>query len=228
MAELSEGQIWFVEHRIPFWDELDETQRDLVRAGIQHSKIPQGTQFLRGSDECSGMILLMEGRMRAYVSSDDGREITLYRLLPGEVCVMTASCMLKGARFQIFIEAERDSSMFVVPQSIFIRLNTENSAVKDFTMNLMVDRFSETVLILEQAAFESIPNRIAEFLMEQSGLDDARELVITHETIARNIGTAREVVSRTLKAFEKDGLVRLTRGRVVLLDTRKLFSLTTR
>ncbi|MHB8961793.1 MAG: Crp/Fnr family transcriptional regulator [Saccharofermentanales bacterium] len=226
MIDLSAEQMQFIEHRIPFWSELNEAQKKMTLTNINFSKIAQGAQLVRSSSECSGMILLREGRIRAFISSEDGREITLYRLLPGDACVMTASCMLKNVRFQVYLEVEKNVSMFVIPQSIFIRLNTENSAVKDFTMNLMADRFSQVVSIVEQMVFVSIPNRIAIFLMEQSGLNDTDDLEITHDTIAKNIGTAREVVSRVLKTMENDGLVRLARGHIRLLDIRRLFDMT--
>ncbi|MHB1453328.1 MAG: Crp/Fnr family transcriptional regulator [Saccharofermentanales bacterium] len=226
MMGLSTEQLQFIEHKIPFWSELSDAQKKLTLLNINFSKIPQGTQLVRSSSECSGMILLREGRIRAFISSEDGREITLYRLLPGDSCVMTASCMLKSVKFQIYLEVEKNASLFVIPQSIFIRLNTENSAVKDFTMNLLADKFSQVVSIVEQMVFESIPTRIAIFLMEQSGLDNSTDLEITHDIIAKNIGTAREVVSRVLKTLEKDGVIELARGHIRLRDSRRLFDMT--
>lgn len=228
MIDLSAEQLQFIEHKVPFWSELNDGQKKLTLLNMRFSRIPQDTQLVRSSSECSGMILLREGRIRAFISSEDGREITLYRLLPGDSCVMTASCMLKSVRFQIYLEVEKDAFLFVVPQSVFIRLNTENSAVKDFTMNLLADRFSQVVSIVEQMVFESIPTRIAIFLMEQSGLNNTTDLEFTHDTIAKNIGTAREVVSRVLKNLEKDGILELARGHIRLRDSRRLFDMTTR
>lgn len=222
--ESSEGV--FIRENIPFWKELTETQRRIVLSGINVNNIHRGVQLVRSSSECSGMILLKEGQVRAFLSSEDGREVTLYRLLAGDACIMTAACMIQSVRFQIYLEVEKDVRMFVIPQTIFIRLNSENNAVKDYTMNVLADRFSEAVGIIDKMVFGSVPARIAGFLIEKHELDGTEMIDITHDTIAKNIGTAREVVSRVLKSFENKGIVKLFRGNVTILDIRKLFDLT--
>lgn len=216
----------YLEKNVGFWNALKDYEKQLLIDSIKLSEIPKGTQLVRSSSECRGMIMLKKGRIRAFISSEDGREVTLYRLVDGDTCIMSASCMLKSVRFQVFLEVEKDASMFIIPQTVFIRLNSENNAVKDYTMNLLADKFSQSITIIDNMVFGSIPSRIASFLIEMIGLEGKDDLDITHDSIAKNIGTAREVVSRILKKWENEDIVQLTRGKVIVLNSRRLYDIT--
>ncbi len=226
MIESGSSDALFLQNNLTFWKELSEPQKKIVLAGTNLNHISKGVHLVRSSSECSGMILIREGQVRAFLSTEDGRELTLYRLLNGDSCIMTASCMIQSVRFQVYLEAEKDLMMFVIPQTIFIRLNSENSAVKDYTMNILADRFSEALNIIDRMVFASVPSRIAAYLLEQKSLGGSDVVETTHDMIAKNIGTAREVVSRVLKNFEKNGIVVLSRGSVILKDIRKLYDQT--
>ncbi len=226
MIDPESADSFYLQNNIPFWNELSKVQRQMVLSGTNLNNISKGVQLVRSSSECSGMILIKEGQVRAFLSTEDGREVTLYRLLPGDSCIMTASCMIRSVRFQIYLEAEKPLKMFVIPQTVFIRLNSENSAVKDYTMNLLADRFSEVIGILDKLVFSSVPSRIAGFLVDQKNLGGSETIGTTHDIIAKNIGTAREVVSRVLKTFEREDIIALARGSIIIKDLRRLYDLT--
>lgn len=210
--------IKYLKTNLPVWDNLSELDRSIVLQNTTISAITAGTQLVRNSSECNGLILVQKGQIRAFITSEDGREITLYRLFPGDICIMSASCILKNVRFTVYLEVESDGSMIVIPARIFKKINDENIFVKEFAMNLMSDRFSDVMWIIDQMIFSSIPKRLANFLLDQSDLAGNNTIKFTHDSIAKNIGSAREVVSRMLKYFEKNGYITLLRGSITLLD----------
>jgi len=222
MISLTNEDTDYFKKNLPFWEPLNSLEKELVLQNLSHSSISKGTQLVRNSSECNGLILLQEGQIRAFITSEDGREITLYRLFPKDICIMSASCILKNIRFTIYLEVEKDGKMFVIPTRIYKKINSENIAVKEYSMNLMSDRFSEVMWIIDQMIFSSIPNRLSKFLLEQSDILDSSHIEITHDAISKNIGTAREVVSRMLKYFEKESLVSLSRGSIKIIDKKGL------
>jgi CRP/FNR family transcriptional regulator len=130
--------------------------------------------------------------------------------------------MMRNITFDIHIEAEKNSEILIMPAGVFKQLSDANPAVKDFQTEIISARLSDVMWVMEQVVFMSMDKRLATFLLEQSSIEGSDELTITHETIARNMGTAREVVSRMLKYFENEGLVALTRGRITLTDRKRL------
>ena len=175
-----------------------------------------------GSDNCSGLFLIYRGQVRVYIISESGKEITLYRLLEGDVCIFSASCMMNNIAFDIYIEVEKDTQAFLIPTTALKRLASEVLPVQKFINDIMASRFSEVVWIMEQALFTSFDKRLAGFLLEQAVMDDSDILSITHEKIANHLGTAREVVTRMLKYFQNIGLVKLNRGTIQIIDKKKL------
>ena len=164
--------------------------------------------------ECNGLVVVKSGQLRAFVELENGKEITLYRLLSRDICILTASCVLKNITFEVTLEVEKDSEVYFIPALIWKKLAEENAAVREFSMELVAERFSEVMWVMEQMVSKNMGQRIAAFLLEQSVLEDSRTLAVTHDTIAKNVGTAREVVSRSLKYLENDGLLKLSRGRI--------------
>lgn len=179
-----------------------------------------------GSGDCSGLFLLVSGQVRAYIVSETGKEITLYRLYERDVCIFTASCLMKNISFEILIEVEKETDAYLIPITIFKKLSEESIAVKDFTNQLMASRFTEVMWIMEQALFMSFDKRLALFLQEQTYINDSQVISITHEKIANHLGTAREVVTRMLKYFQNEGIVTLNRGTIEILDQKKLDQMT--
>ncbi|HAF59794.1 MAG TPA: Crp/Fnr family transcriptional regulator [Bacillota bacterium] len=216
----------YIKDVLPFWKSLTGEQKQTLENSITLLRIPEGTIHHGGSDDLDGLFLVKEGRMRAYIVSETGKEITLYRLLERDICIFSASCMLRNISFEILVEAEKDTEAFLIPSSVYQDLLKNSIHVSDYTNQLMSSRFSDVMWIMEQVLFMSFDKRLALFLLEQSNIEGSNRLLITHETIAKHMGTAREVVTRMLKYFAAEGIVELFRGGILLKDTDKLTRMT--
>ena len=212
----------YIKDVLPFWKSLTGEQKQTLENSITLLRIPEGTIHHGGSDDLDGLFLVKEGRMRAYIVSETGKEITLYRLLERDICIFSASCMLRNISFEILVEAEKDTEAFLIPSSVYQDLLKNSIHVSDYTNQLMSSRFSDVMWIMEQVLFMSFDKRLALVLLEQSNIEGSNRLLITHETIAKHMGTAREVVTRMLKYFAAEGIVELFRGGILLKDTDKL------
>lgn len=212
----------FLGETLPFFRKLRDKDRELIAATGSCSVFSPGEIILNKDKECNGLVVVRSGQIRAFFELEDGKEITLYRLLPKDVCILTASCVLKNISFEITLEVEKNSEVCFIPALTWKKLAEENAAVKEFSMELVSERFSEVMWVMEQMVSKNIGQRIATFLLEQSVLENSQILSMTHDTIAKNIGTAREVVSRSLKYLENDGLLELSRGQVELTDLKRL------
>ena len=210
---------------IPFWNQLTENQKDRLEAGAVQRKAAAGTLLQGSGSQCLGFVILRSGRLRVYILSDEGREITLYRLFERDMCLFTASCVMKNIQFDVLVEAEMDTQMWVVPPELYKSLMEESAAAANYTNQLISSRFSEVMWLLEQVMWKSFDRRLAAFLLEESRLEGTPVLKITHERIAAHMGTAREVVTRMLRYFQNEGLVRLSRGTVELADEKRLAQL---
>ena len=212
----------YLEGVLPFLKDLGEEDIRLMMSAGSKAEYAPGDIILSREKECSGLVIVRSGQLRAFFEMEDGKEITLYRLLAGDLCVLTASCVLKNITFEVTLEVEKPSEICFIPALLWKKLADQNSAVKEFSMEMVSERFSEVMWVMEQMVTRNMGQRVAAFLLEQSVLEDSRTLTITHETIARNLGTAREVISRTLKYLENEGVLRLSRGQIRLTDMKKL------
>lgn len=206
----------------PIWDKLTPAQQKVISQSSQTRSVPRGTVLHNGSVDCLGLLLILSGQLRAYIISDEGREITLYRLFERDVCIFSASCIMRNIQFEVIIEAEKDSEVIVLPPHIYKKLMEESAPMANFSNQIMGSRFSEVMWLIEQIMWKSFDKRLAAFLVEESILDNTDSLKITHEKIANHLGTAREVVTRMLRYFQSEGLVKLSRGTVELTDKKKL------
>lgn len=211
----------FSDH-FPVWDKLSGTQQKILSEHVIARTFPKGTVIHEGGLGCTGLLVVDSGQLRAFILSEDGREISLYRLLDRDICLFSASCMLCSIRFDVSIEAERDSRVWIVPAEIYRRMMEESAPLANFTNELMASRFSEVMWLMEQILWHSMDRRLAAYLLEQSVLEGGGVLTLTHEQIARDLGTAREVVTRMLRYFKNEGLVQLSRGSVLLTDADRL------
>ncbi len=207
---------------LSFWRELTDAQKEILKQSIILKHFSAGEAMRSGSENCSGLFLILSGQVRAYIVSESGKEITLYRLFDRDICIFSASCIMKNIAFEIYIEVEKETRAFLIPLAVYRRLSEESLAVMSFTNQLMASRFTEVMWIMEQALFMSFDKRLANFLLEQANLEDSDYLEITHERIANHLGTAREVVSRMLKYFQSEGMVTLNRGSIRIADYKKL------
>ena len=205
----------------PIWDKLTKEQQDKISKAVVHRHIEKGTVLYNGLD-CTGLLLIKSGQLRAYILSDEGREITLYRLLDGDMCLFSASCIMSSLQFTINIISEKDSDIWVIPPDVYKNLMENSAAVANYTNELMASRFSEVMWLIEQIMWKSLDKRLAAFLTQESNLENTTSLKTTHEIIANHLGSAREVVTRMLRYFQNAGIVKLTRGTVEILDLEKL------
>lgn len=221
-VSLSGKELEFLKNALPFWNGLTQPQQRMLAAGSYRKEYPAGSLLHSGPEGCEGLFVIMSGQVRSYILSESGREITVFRLREGEACIFSLSCMLENIRFDIYMQAAVDSRTILVPTPIYRELNRTSLAVSAYTNRELSARFSDVVWLLEQILFMSFDRRLAIFLSRQSALSGGDTVALTHEEIARDLGTAREVVTRMLRYFQSEGMVRLSRGRVALADVKKL------
>ena len=209
----------------PVWTRLTPEQQKLLSGAVMRKHFPQGMSVHRGSLDCTGLLLVKSGQLRAYILSDEGREITLYSLFERVMCLFSAACMLRDIQFEITVEAERDTEVWIIPPDTYKTLMEASAAVANYTNDMMSSRFSEVMWLMEQIMWRSFDKRLADFLLQESVLEGAAVLNITHERIANHLGTAREVVTRMLRYFQGEGMVKLSRGSVELTDRKRLEAL---
>lgn len=208
----------------PFWEKISAEDRSAVCENTVSVSYSKGTTIHDGN-ECLGMVFVRSGCLRVYIMSEEGKDVTLYRLHPGEMCMLAASCVLQSITFDVFIDAEEDSECYVINGSTLSRVNDSYPDVKIFMLEMAVSRFSDVMWVMQQILFMSMDKRLAIFLYEESLRIASDTLNLTHEQIARYIGSAREVVSRMLKYFSNEGIVELSRKGVKILDKKRLFEL---
>ena len=209
----------------PIWNKLTIQEREVLQNSAGKRFAQKGTILHNGSADCVGLLLVQTGQLRAYILSDEGKEVTLYRLFPGDVCLFSASCIMTNIQFELIIEAEKDSDMWVIPAEIYHNLMENSASLANYTNEIMAARFSEVMWLIEQIMWKSLDKRLAAFLVEEAELEGISSLRITHEKIANHLGSAREVVTRMLRYFQGEGLVALTRGNIEILDKKALQSL---
>ena len=201
------------------------TQKNRILNSLITRQIKKGTMIHNGSMDCTGLLLVKHGQLRAYILSDEGREITLYRLFDMDMCLFSASCVMRSIQFDVTIEAEKDTDLWIIPAEIYKNIMEESAPVANYTNEIMASRFSDVMWLMENIMWKSLDKRLAAFLLEESTLEGDNTLKLTHEIIANHLGTAREVVTRMLRYFQDEGMVRLSRGTVELLNEKKLTAL---
>lgn len=209
----------------PIWDDLTKGQQLLLQRATVAQKLEKGELIHDGTGPCAGLVLIVSGQLRSYILSEDGREITLYRLLERDICLFSSSCIMRNIQFEMMIQAEKPSEVLIIPPQIYRQLMEDSAPVANFSNELMATRFSEVMWLMEQVMWKSVDKRLAAFLLEEATLDGTPVLKLTHESIANHMGTAREVVTRMLRYFQNVGYVRLARGTVELLDLSALQNL---
>lgn len=206
----------------PFWKNLTNKEKEFLTSRSTILDYKKDDFIYSRDGDCLGIFLVLEGQLRIYIQSEESREITLFRLNAGEVCTLSASCLLQEITFDIQIEAEEDSKILLTNINCFHQLIDKNIYVENYVYRQTTERFSDVMWALSQILFSSFDKRLAAYLEDERIRTGSMVLKTTHEQIARNLGSAREVVSRMLKYFEKEGIVSLSRGAVTILDSEKL------
>lgn len=209
-----------------FWPHLSQEQKEYAMSHASILCYRKGTNIHSGESNCVGLILVKTGELRVYMLSEEGREITLYRLREGDVCVLSASCVLSTITFDVHVDAEADSEILLISASAFQELTRQNVYVEKFSYQLATERFSDVMWAMQQILFMSFDKRLAIFLLDELIKTEDDTIRLTHEQIAKYVGTAREVVTRMLKYFSSEGIVALSRGGIKVLDKKKLRNLT--
>lgn len=208
--------------RLPFWGDLTEQERDIVEKSAFLRRYEKGAQVHSGGQECLGLLLVLSGEIRTYLLSDEGREITLFRLYPGDLCVLSASCVLSQISFDTQLTAQQDTQVLVIPANVVARIKDTNLAARCYLYELATQRFSDVMWAMQQLLFQQLDQRLAAFLLAEYRRTGSPTVAMTHEQLAQQISSAREAVARILKQFAEDGLVELKRGAITILNSAGL------
>lgn len=222
---LNADEVKFIEEHIQFWNKLSSEEQALVTQNASCRKYDKGHNLFSSGQECLGLVIVKSGKLRTYTLSDDGREVTFCRLESGSVCMLTASCALNTISVDIVIDVEEDSDVLIINSKCISTIVAQNIYAEQFLLRAAVDKLTEIIWCLQQILFMSIDKRLAGFLKDEAGRLNSNEIKLTHEQIAKYMGSAREVVSRMLKYFEQENIVQLQRGNIKIIDMKKLESI---
>lgn len=219
------NQLSFIKSHLSFWDHLNTTEKGIIENNTLKIKYNKGHNLHSTDSECLGVLLVLSGELRVYISSEDGREVTLYRLYSGDTCVLSASCILNSITFDVHIDAEVDTEVYLINIGAFSKLVDQNIYVENFALKNTVEKFSDVMWALEQILFMRFDKRLAVFLLDEMAKSNSTDINLTQEQIAKYIGSAREVVSRMLKVFQTKGILEQSRGLIHIMDKEKLKAL---
>ncbi len=192
---------------------MSPEDRELVRRNLRVSDVPAGT-VLFDSSSCKGVLLVLSGVVRVYSVSEVGREITLYRLFEGDICTLSISCIMGSMPMQAMIKTDTDCRIASLSNDVFAGIHAKYPEIQQYLLSVMNARLNDVMWVVEQVAFKGIDRRLGEYLLSRP----STIVYSTHDQIAAEIGSAREVVSRMLKYFEKNGYVELSRGKMKVVD----------
>ena len=209
----------------PFWSEISEEDREYICRNSLALTYPKGTNVHDGNG-CSGIFFVRSGCLRIYMMSEEGKDITLYRLHSGDFCMLSASCVLQSITFDVMVDAEENSECYVISGPAYAAVSEHNPNIKIFTLETAVSRFSDVMWVMQQILFMSMDKRLSIFLLDEAARTGSDYIMLTHEQIARYIGSAREVVSRMLKYFSNEGIVEVSRKGIKIIDKSRLRELT--
>lgn len=219
---LSSENLKILSDTLPFWNMLSQNQKDILTAGASELHYDKNTNVHSAESECVGMLLVISGSLRVYMLSEEGREITLYRIHAGEYCILSAACVLKSITFDVFIDTVDASDMIQISSAAIGAVMSQNIHAECQTYKMAAERFSDVMWAMQQILFMSFDTRLAIFLLDEAASSGSDEIKMTHEQIARLMGSAREVVTRMLKYFSSEGYVELSRGMVKIIDKNGL------
>lgn len=203
---------------IPVWEKLDQSQQAaLISASVIRS-FRRGEMLHNASAGCMGLILVISGQIRVFTISDSGREITMYRLFERDICLFSASCMMNSIQFDMNLMAEKDTEVLVIPADVYKSIMEVSPSLANYTNEVMASRFSDVMWLIDQVMWKSFDKRLADFLLNEANIEGTNILHITHEAIGNHLGNPREVVTRMLKYFAGEGLVKLSRGVIEIMD----------
>jgi len=208
----------------PFWDKLTELEQSAITESCYTETYPKGALMHRSSENCKGLMTVLSGQLRTYILSEEGREVTLFRVKKNDVCVLSASCLMDSITFDVLIEATEETCVLVLPSITLNPIITNNPYAAVYLYKTSTEKFSEVMWTMQQILFQRIDQRVAGYIWDEIISAGGDTLAVTHDEIARQIGSAREVVTRVLKYLAEQEVISLGRGKIVVIDKEKLKS----
>lgn len=219
---LEKDDLIFVKSRLTFWDKLTDAEKAIIENNTTKVTYKKGAKLHSTTNDCLGVLLVRSGELRVYILSEDGRDVTLFRITAGDVCVLSASCILNSITFEVEIDAEVETEAFLINIGAFGKLSNSNVYVENFAYKNTMERFSDVMWSMEQILFMRFDKRLAIFLLDEMAKTNSPDLNLTQEQIAKYVGSAREVVSRMLKVFQSQGILEQSRGQIHIISKEKL------
>jgi CRP/FNR family transcriptional regulator len=200
-----------------FWKDLTPSQAAFLENSARIESFNPGMLIHRSSGDCKGVMAVLSGSLRVYCLSEEGREVTLYRVESGDVCILSASCLMDSLVFDVVIESLCQTKVCLLPSPALHKIEEENPLVSLYIYKNATEKFSEVLWTIQQLLFMKIDQRIMNALHDESLRQKSKVLSITHEELAKEIGSVREVVTKTLKYLAEEGKVSLGRGKIEIL-----------
>ena len=207
---------------LPFWNGLTRGEQARVLANTYIRSYERGAVIHAKDQECLGLICLLSGRARAFLVSEDGREVTLYHLKKGDLDVLSAACVVNQITFFTQLVAQTDCRLLILPAYALAELKEKNLQTRCFIFEQLSGRFSDVMWMMQQTLFARVDTRLAAHLLKEARRAGGSLVTATHEEIAAEINSTREVITRMLRRFAGDGIVANHRGSVEILDEKKL------
>lgn len=189
---------------------------------VNKIELPPSQPICHQGTQCSHLALVISGVARVYKISDSGREITLYRIGPGESCILTASCIINDEPFPAYAITEEPIEAVLISTADVIRWTDDTPALRNYLFNLISSRLSEVIGVVEEIAFRRVDRRLASYLIQRADTIDG-SIETTHQIIASDLGTSREVVSRILKDLEQQQMISTARGVIKICNRDSLY-----
>ena len=208
--------------KLSFWNNLTDNEKETASRGSVIKKYTKGSYIYGFTDACLGVVYVKQGSIRVYITSDEGREITLFHIAKDDTCILSSACALSGVSLDVQMVAESDTEFLAIGAGTFEKLARSNIYVKSYAYELTAKRLSSVVWILEQILFAHFDSRMAQFLISVYERTGSKMIKMTQEAIAREVNSAREVVARMLKQFENDGIISVRRGTITIKDLNAL------
>lgn len=221
---MSDTKLEVLSAELPFWERLRQSQKDDIYAHTRITRYKKGSNIADAGENC-GIIIVKRGRICAYSVSDEGREIALLCFYSGDVCLLAAHSFVDTSRFNISISAETEADAVIIDQQNFAAVCKSNIHAEGFVRRQIAAHFCAVTGNMQDMLLQSPERRIAAYLCESSDRTGTTRIKATHEQIAKHAGTAREVVTRTLKKMAAEGILSPERGLIVIKDKSKLKNL---
>lgn len=203
---------------IPVFDHLARSEQERLSQASFIRKFRKNEILHNGSQDCNGLVLVLSGQLRVFTISEEGREITMYRLFERDLCLFSASCIIHSIQFDMTVSAEKDAEVLMIPSEAYKSVMEVSAPLANYTNEVMASRFSDVMWLIDQILWKSFDKRLAGFLLEETDIEETDTLRITHEAIGNHLGNPREVVTRMLKYFVNENLISLSRGTIEIKD----------